>query len=257
MPSKSLCIAVPCADRSKGSATFLSNLLSSIEGETQKNCEVAVLFDAVKPRFLDEALEKFPWIIAHVNDGLKNNRYNFSKNSNIGLRFAHKELNLPCLLVNQDTVLPTWEHLKKIPGKGLATPYTSEDWKAAANTGARTPLTNKFAFFCPFFSLNLLENVGMLDPGLKSTHSDDDMVARCLLKGIPVEQVDVAIYHKGSHIDQAALGGSLSGAYNNDDLDTFMKRYRAKWQIPANITHDQAIPYILSAHNWHPEMRIN
>lgn len=252
MNNKELAIVIPAADLKKESGQFLDDLLASIvEGQTHNHTEIIVCFDGCKPRFVHTFCEKYPFIIPLVYGG---DRLNFAKNSNRGLRVAHNEMKLPVLLVNQDTILPKWEYLKLIPGRGLVTPYTTLDMVTATNTGKRVTIQSRFPFFCPYWSTELMKEIGFLDGAYVASFEDDDAIGRTLLAGFPIEQVDVGIFHKGSHVDQAQIGGSLSGAYDGNRLTISHERYRLKWNIPREIPHEECVNWILKHHRWNKEL---
>ena len=251
-------IVIPACDIRQNNKEDLENLLTSVSPSFFRGWDqVVVCFDGCKEEFVDYFRQKFPFIHVIWNRG---NALGFTNNSNMGLRFVRNELKSGAFLVNQDCVLPAWEHLSKVIGEGLATPMTTDNIDLLTNQPkevVKTRLTNKFAFFCPYFSYNLLKDVGLLDPDLKVLFSDDCYVFKTLLHGkYPVESVNIYIHHKGSHIEIKEGWESKSGSYKNHDLGIGLLQYRLKLGMQG-VPHDSIIPEALKKLTWSDDMRID
>lgn len=247
-------IAIPITDIKETNKPDLEALLDSIEGFPGL---VVCMYDSCSENFVRYFEKKFPWTHTIWNTG---NRLNFTRNSNLGLRFAHKHANSGVFLVNQDCVLPKYEVLKEVEGAGLATPQAvqvPEGQDLSSLQPAlfeREVLLNKFPFYCPYFSKELLDKVGYLDEAFKIVFSDDQYILRTMLAGFPVESVNVKIVHKGSYHDTNKEGTSRSGAYSGNDLGLSLLQYRVQWQIPNDISHDMIIPWCMKNRAWSDKM---
>lgn len=153
-----------------------------------------------------------------------------------------------------DCVLPEYKYMRHIVSQGISTPITSLNLENT-ETPTRHLVNNKFAFYCPYISTKVMDEIGYIDERFV-TFTDDDTIVRALLKGLIVEETTIQIHHKGSHIDQLANGSSLCGSYNQDQLNRDHFKYQIKWNIPNNLTHDQYIPWILENYVWDERMRI-
>lgn len=252
-------IVIPACDHKPQNRKDLLDLLSCID--SKKWSKVIVCFDGCNDEFVEFFLEKFPFIHSIWNESKS---VGFSINSNKGLRFCRDDLNDGCFLINQDCIIP--ENLELVVGEGLATPETInlenlefEEIRKKLNEPRkieRKLLNNKFAFYCPYFSYELLKEVGLLDEDLKNLFSDDCYVLKTLLNGkFPVETVSVNIYHKGSHIDTKNPNWeSGSGTYNQNDLNIGLMSYRLKWQIPNEIKHENMVEWVLKNRSWSENM---
>lgn len=254
----------------KKNANDLDELLSDIEKDKDKYSAVVGCFDACQRRFVHYFKDKYPWLHILANEG---NALKFTRNSNVGLRYVMKHLKDDAFLVNQDCRLPRYHYMKLIAGEGLSTPQSIENMNYVFSQPfvadefdpyenkwyyrrlKRERLYNNFAFYCPHFSKNLLENVGILDGALRVVMSDDDFCIRTLLAGFPVETVNVKIFHKGSHIDTSSPDWvSSSGSYGASDLGKGLRQYLTKYQL--RCPHEEIIPTVLKTHKWKEEMRI-
>jgi GT2 family glycosyltransferase len=255
--SKQLAIVSPVADLKIYSKDLLINLLNSIvEGKTYEIAEVIICFDGCQENFIDFFREKFPFIQAIVNPG---KRLNFSKNSNLGLRYAHKELRLPVLLVNQDCILPAKEHIEKLinpPEVGIVTPETTTQVDDLLNNKEVifTETQGLFAFYCPFIPLEVMDEIGYIDPG-SIAFSDDNYLVRAYLAGFKGYICNIKIHHAGSHVDQNQIGSSLCGSYTGDRLNIDHQRFCTQWQIdPNKVVHKEYIAHILKNFKWNKEL---
>lgn len=248
-------IVIPICSIRERNKTDLFELLSGMEPDKDKYSKVVACFDSCDEEFIEFFQDKFPWIHSIINPY---NLTGFSVNSNRGLRFVRDELKDGCFLVNQDTILPSYEYMSQVVGEGLATPETTNEFPLVQpETIERRQIRDKIAFYCPYFSYNLMKDVGLLDPSLRNLFSDDQYCARLLLHGkYPIEVVNVKIHHKGSHIDSSKPDWeSGSGTYNAADLGFELQKYRMQWS--AGLTdHNKMIEWILSNHKWQEDMCI-
>jgi len=249
-------LIIPVCDIRDRNFKDLVELLSSIEaGGYLEECKVVIAFDSCEDDFTEKINEKFPWILGIVNTG---NRLQFTKNTNNGIRFVLSQWpDEDVFIVNQDTILPHWSHLKQVIGEGISSPHTIGNDKLDdlnLHTGEREKV-EKFAFYCVHISNSVLKKIGLLDGVFKRCFSDDDYVARASLAGFPVEMTNIKVYHKGSHIDTSQPGWeSGSGCYNASTLGEELQQYLTKWQC--RVGHDEAMKWILSNHVWQEEMKI-
>lgn len=246
----SISIVIPIADIRPNNKQDLEELLDSIEPE--KFAAVVCCYDSCEEEFIEYFSTKYGFTHSLINRG---NRLNFSRNSNVGLRWARKEVGGHIMLVNQDCILPSYDLLAQIPGEGLSSPKSSPTLDGP-NTGSRTRLTNAhFPFYAPCFSEKVIDKVGFLAEPLKKLFSDDDYCARVLLEGsCPLEMVDITINHKGSHIDTSQEWESRSGTYNQNDLTLGLDQYRKRWNL-MSTSHDAMIKTILEKYRWTDKMR--
>lgn len=273
---KKFAIVSPIYDGYPEAKQDLQDLMESIEiGASDIACDVILSMDSCHRIFEMEARSRYPNAIILNHSG---NRKNFCGNANTGLREVYKRGYEGALLVNQDTILPSWTFLRRLtesPFTGLCSARSmpfKEDTNLATKLftlGTKTdgsqlnPVdtkdlpANKFAGFCYYYPKNVMEKVGFLDDqSFRAGFDDDDIIVRCLLAGFTCGTVDVWVEHKGSHVDQNVTGQSRSGAYAISDLGLHQLKYYDKWKIPANIKHENAITWILQNYIWVPEMRI-
>lgn len=262
-------IVIPACDIKDNNRQDLDELLNSIENGDYFPCfsgpsrgeavdgvsSVVVCFDGCKEEFVDYFTFKYKWIHSIWNQG---NRLGFTNNSNQGLKYAHQKLNDSVFLVNQDCVLPSWKYLKLVEGKGLATPSSREvETYLELDNQPRNPKripTQRFAFYCTFIAKEVMTKIGYLEPLMKTIFSDDDYCLRALLAGFPVEIVDIAIFHKGTHHDTTKEGSSRSGAYEIDDLGIGLLQYKTKWSVPNHVDHDSIISWVMENFEWNSEL---
>lgn len=252
--TKELAIVIPLATVKSGSNLVIDECLQSIvNGGTADHAEVILCWDGVPERTVDEFERRFPQFISLPNYG---NRLNFSKNSNRGMRLAHKEMNLPVLLCNQDCVLPHWELIQALTiPLGLVTPTAVQAFPESLDVFETTftKTQGKFSFHCPYFPIDLMSEIGYNDEGLV-VFGDDDYIIRTLLAGFDCHISNIPVVHKGSFIDQAAEGSSMSGAYDLERLGIDHQRFRWKWSIPPDVGHENFNEYILMAFKWNPDL---
>lgn len=250
------CIVIPACDvkgiENKEQLEGLLNSLSDFPGT------IIVCMDGCKESFTFYFQDNYPNVTYIVNEG---NRLGFAPNSNRGLRYAFKELKAErVMLCNQDCVLPRWEFLQDLfKAKGLvsATSTDTEDletYNQQMTNDRRIQDVEKFAGYCFVIHKDLIEKVGYLDERYVSSFEDDDLILRTHLAGFPVQVINVVINHKGSHIDQNALGGSLTGAYNGERLMFNLQKYYWKYQISGDIPHSGAIAWCKANHDWQDVM---
>jgi hypothetical protein len=247
-------IVIPACDIKEHNKTDLEALLECIKPDANRYSAVVVCFDGCEIEFVDYFTQKFGFIHSFHN---RKNKLGFSRNSNIGLRFVRDVIKDDCFLINQDCLIPSFDYMSCIPGEGLSTPITTEGSLLIKYLNpTRTRLNDKFAFYCPHFSLGLLNDVGVLDEDLKNLFSDDSYVLRTLLHGkYPIESVDIKIHHKGSHISTEQGWESGSGTYNQTDLSLGLVQYTLKWDM-LGVKHENIIKEALKRHKWKEEMRI-
>lgn len=243
------CVVIPVTDiKGEKSRDQLERLLNSSCFPEQ---EVLCVFDACSIDFINYFKGKFPFIRTLQNDG---NRLNFAKNSNLGLRKIHGE-GRSVILVNQDCKLPG--DLSPLTKEiGVTSAQAIDTLDLPEGSGNLTPQGNKFPFYCTFIHREVMDKIGYLQAVFVAAFEDDDYLARAMLAGFNCYVCDLPIYHEGSFND-ANKEGSASGAYTVNDLGTRLSMYLTQWQVPANIGHDGAIPWILENHEWKDEMRIN
>lgn len=247
-------IAIPVTDcRGEKNLKDLDELLASIEPDRSHFKEVIGLFDSCEWVFVKYFQEKYSWLSIVWN---KTKAYNFTKNANVGLRLCHQELKTDCFLVNQDCVFGGWfndaKDLLKIRNKGISTPMSAQ-----ASIGPvfniKGSSTKRFPFYCTYFSTESMDKVGYLDDVFIKVYSDTDYVARCLLAGLPVEEFNMVINHKGSHIDTSGDWISGSGCYSQNDLNLGLAQFKTKWQ--ADVDDSVIMDYIINNHKWKEEMK--
>lgn len=264
--TKGLCICIPISDLKPSSPQIIEDLFQSIVNNgIDEFCEVVCLWDSCKERLVYDFEQKYPQFISMPQ---YKNRLNFSKNSNRGMRFAHNELKLSVLLVNQDCILPKWEILERLmvaPEVGIVTPTAIAEFPKEIGYGGDPSLVDwpikddftetrgKFSFHCPYIPFEVTEEIGYNDEGIIS-HGDDDMIIRSLLAGFTNYISKVQVVHKGSYIDQSVEGSSMSGSYDGERLGIDHQRFRWKWSIPNEVQHDDFSEWILSKFRWEKEL---
>lgn len=247
-------IVIPVADIAPQSTQLLEALLFSIEqGGYLPDYSVIVCFDACRDAFVQKFCEK-PWVIPVINRG---NHKNFAGNCNDGLRKAF-EMGMDAVAVNQDCVLPERKYFDRIHGEGIVVPTPVQICKevpiddsdleklnsSQTDQLQKTP-HDKLIGFCMYLSRPLMEKVGFFDESFKATFEDDDICARALLAGLPVEHVNVNVNHYVSRC----------GSYDNNRLQINLFKFRAKWSIPDEISHGEFNKWIKNNHKWHPDMK--
>lgn len=264
-------LVIPSCNIRPHNRVDLLNLLTCLEPDKDKYTKIIVCFDGIEKEseFIEFFLDKFPFIHPIINEL---NPSGFSINSNRGLRYCRDELKTGCFLVNQDCILPAANHMMQVVGEGLSIPQSIEipsadsssleekiEYLNLANTGrtiVRTHIKDKFAFYCPYFSYELLKEVGLLQEDQKNVYSDDSYVIMTLLNNkFPVEVVDVKISHRGSHIIPENNWESGSGCYNSIDLSAGLVQHKLKWSIPKDVEHGEILNYVLKNFVWDDKMR--
>lgn len=257
-----LSLVIPITDiRGEKNIKALNLLLNSIvEGEIYQNANIVCVFDSCREYFIDEFLDKYKFIIPIVNEG---NRLNFSRNSNLGLRYAHKILGTSVVLVNQDCILPHWKHFSKVVGEGLVSatsiviPEGRHIDQMQPPEHKKLEVKHKFPFYCVYIDKAVMDMVGYLDGAFqRATFEDDEYITRTLLAGFPCYLSNVCIHHEGTHINMQESGESASGAYTERDLHFNLVKYGNKYQVPQEIPHDGIISWILDNHVWQEEMAV-
>lgn len=250
-------IIIPVADVVPDSEKLLESLLYSIESQNiHKSFPIMVCFDNCSKRFVEHFLLKYPFIDAVINTG---NNLNFSGNVNNGLRKVYKETNNNVLVVNQDCILPAHYWLTMLTSReGLCVPNPVQVckeppvdqsdleilYKSQPSEIVFTPQI-KLVGFCTFMSRKGLDKVGFLDPYFKAGFDDDDLCARYVLAGLPVEHVNINVNHYVSRC----------GAYDMRKLGLALAKFRLKWQIPKEIEHGLFNQWIIENHVWDDKMR--
>lgn len=249
-------IVIPAADVVADADKLLGALLDSIKiQKINDKFPVLVCFDGCQPEFVDFFVHTYPFIDPVLNTG---NRSNFAGNANRGMRRAHQVLSTGALVVNQDCILPDLKTVEQITGEGIAVPspvnvcaeppITEEELAKLNALQPETPERashTKLTGFCMFFSKELMDKIGYFDEFFKATFEDDDVCARALLAGFPVEHVNVAVHHYGSRC----------GSYDPQALSITLAKFVNKWSIPAGLQHLDFNQWIVSNHSWIPEMR--
>lgn len=249
-------IVIPAADLVPDSAKLLDALLFSVvSGEYIPRYSVVVCFDACTTAFVQYFTTKYPFIKAIENNG---NRLNFAGNSNLGLRYVNRELNEDAVVVNQDCVLPHSKYFDLLKGEGIAVassvnvcaepPISSEEIEKLNLSQPEVVIPTahkKLVGFCMFLSNDLMNKIGYFDESFISTWEDDDICARAILAGFPVEHININVHHYGSRC----------GSYDGQRLVLNLHKYRIKWSIPVEIVHGDMNHWITSNHVWSSEMR--
>ena len=247
-------IIVPVTDIKENNKEDLDKLLSSISIGGYEECQIICCFDSTEEDFYLYFNEKYPFITCLIN---QSNRLQCTKNVNNGIRYSLSHFpDAHVILVNQDCILPRWEYLKELEGKGLATPNSVDNLNLVNERPFIRTRVTRTPFYCTFINNQVLKVVGLLDGVLKITHSDDDMCLRTQLAGFPVEIVSISIHHKGTHINCPEGWNSRSGAYTQNDLNFENAIYRTKWQVSTSIPHGEIISTVLKTHKWEESMKI-
>lgn len=264
-------IIIPAVESNERCKPYLDNCLDSIRrgGYYENGYHVVVCYDNCSEEFQNYFKNKYKgdFIVAIDNKNVKN--LNFCKNANSGLKIAFQaakstgDTDAHFIVLNMDTALPNTHVFDQILGDGLSFPTPVDDLEAmsnpkptpgpAANAGRlpqRTPVT-KFSGFCMCLSYKLVETIGFLDERFTASFEDDDVCARALLAGFPVEVVSVDVHHELK--DRTTP--SNTGAYDNAALGLHLEIFRRKWSIPHYIQHEQFNNWIVDNHKWIPEMR--
>lgn len=269
-------IVAPCYSEYSEARQDLTDLLDSIiEGGTADHCNVIVCLDAAPLVFEEEFEEKYGAKVLFINH--TGNRLNFVGNANIGLNYVLKEAKGGAILINQDCIIPPWESFQNLlvgfteKGAFLVSAQSvdlgeektlqqkmNELWNLDSGNyvSVKKLPAMKFAGYCYYIPRVILETVGLLDPTFVASLDDDDYIVRTLLAGFGACVSGVRVQHKGSHIDQLKEGKSRSGAYTPHDLGPHLTKYRAKYSIPPDVSHDDCVSWILQNQEWRPEMRI-
>lgn len=174
-----------------------------------------------------------------------------------GLRYVHTELKDSAIVVNQDTVLPPLEHFRKICGEGVvspqqitlqgASPFTSwDEYNKQIPDSLERHEHFKVTGFCIFLSKALMDKAGYLDEYFVAGFDDDDLCARALLAGFPVETVNIPVHH---YVSKA-------GSNYQHKLPLNEMKFRNKWTIPLDIAHSQFNEWIKTNHSWNDHMRV-
>jgi GT2 family glycosyltransferase len=103
----------------------------------------------------------------------------------------------------------------------------------------------KVTGFCLHLSREVLDKVGLFDEHLKVTFEDDDICARAILAGFPVELSNIPVHHYISRC----------GAYDQSKLNLALMKFRHKYNIPAQIPHEQFNAWIEQNHKWSEDMK--
>ena len=248
-------IVIPAVSIRKHNKEDLENLLNCIEPECYK--ATVCCFDGCDIDFVDYFRERYKFITSLHNRG---NRLKFSRNSNVGLRYVRDVIKDSdgVFLINQDTLIPKFKYMEQVIGSGLATPTTTPD-KDLENQPAnvvRNQLNNKFPFFCPWFSMELIHDVGLLDEDLPVLFSDDAYVFKVLLQGKHlVESVNTKVFHRGSHLEIKEGWESGSGTYVANDLSLGLLQWQVKLGLQG-VPHDELIKEGLKKFIWKDEMKV-
>lgn len=226
----------------------LENLLSDLEPHRDSFAEIIPLWDSTEWLFRQQIIDKFPWVNTDLQFWNKKRALQFTRNSNVGLKYVHSK-GEDCILINQDCTIPDASCLPLLKGKGIASARSVEPGSGLIKylgDFKREKIAGHFPFYCTYFSWEVLDKVGFLDEKFKKLFSDDDLCLRCHLAGFPVEVVNLNIYHKGSHVvpDKDGNFQSPSGCYDQSDLMTAFEQYRAKYNLP-ETKHEDIIKTVL------------
>ena len=242
-------------DRCEG---LLTNLLDSIVwGGYSDKCPVVICWEPdCSEDYRASFEEKYPFITSLRPEGDFN--LNFTKNSNRGLKYVHKELP-DCgglVLCNMDLTLPSAVYLEKIFNAGISSPTAEHiDGSAWAKVqflnqknspgcpcnktiSQGTPTdSRKFAFFCTWIHRDVIDRIGHLDSTtFTSSFEDDDYVIRAILAGFPSQQSPVRIHHELKNRD-ASRGEPISttNSYTVNDLGVSGYKFIEKWKLPFGL----------------------
>lgn len=265
--SKDKCplLVVPTYDKYTTAREDLTNLLDSIKlGTIDQYCRIVVCLDSCHRIFEQEFKAKYPnyEFLNHTGNPL-----NFCGNSNRGLRIAREE-GVGAFLVNQDTILPSWDFLKTMMEGDMVGASTVEfkdkpleevirllEETSGADLRTLIPVQElpgwKVPGYCMWYSDKVLQEIGLLpEDYLEASMDDDHMTVLALLAGFKVTKSKVCCYHKGSHLPDTSM--SRSGAYGVADgsLQLHLSKFYRKWSIPSNIKHEDAIGWILNNFTW-------
>jgi len=243
-------VVIPVTDYlGKSNQEDLDNLLNDLAEDGYKFEEIVVCFDSCKYDFILYFQEKYPGITSLINDG---KAFQFTKNANQGLRYCHQK-GYDVWLINQDCQLhPNTYTLSTLHTDGLLSVGSSE--KPELRKHLLYQPIYKAAFYCIYISKNAMDKIGYMDESFVCLFSDDDYCLRAKLAGLKVEQVNLDIYHKGSHIDTSNQGWrSASGTYGEEDLGIAFAQYQRKWACEGKA-HDAIIPWVLENYIWEDRM---
>ena len=258
-------IIVPVADTNEKCKGFLENLLDSIRagGYYENDYHTVLCYDNCSKEFQDYFRLKYSGdrIVAIDNQNDKN--LNFAANSNTGLRVALEAsrstggLDDHFIIQNMDTILPHHIFFDTVLGEGMSFPnpvdnpeIMQEDPANLATPVSRVPVT-RFSGFCMCFSRKLLDKIGVFDEHFPGSFNDDEIAARALLAGFPVEVVGVNVHHEMKDRKEP----SNTGAYDHAELGLGLHKYRRKWSIPAQVPHEQFNQWILDSYKWDEAMK--
>lgn len=262
-------IIIPATDiKGLKNSTDLENLLVSIKNGGY-TCPIVVCFDACHEDFIDYFINRFN-IAPVINSG---NRLNFARNTNLGIDYVQTQYpESHVVLVNQDSILPSrdrFEFLIKEDEPCLVSAQSvelsgepSRIIKAlnAMNDKAVKSYTkvNRFPFYCTFIHKDVLTKLGGLDGCYIASFEDDDYCTRSLLAGFTNYSSSVTIFHEGTHVDPSAMNfTSASGSYGHEQLGFNLTKYHTKYQIPAEVSHSDAIDWVVKNLKWKDEMKID
>jgi GT2 family glycosyltransferase len=236
-------LVIPATDiKGQKNKEQLDRLLTSIAPAAEQY-KTIVCFDSCDYSFPEYFMEKYSFIDSIENLG---HRLNFTRNSNVGLRFCFEELKSGCFLVNQDCELTPEFHanVDQITTVDLSTPSSVQAIAGPARVNIETKelvykrevihtkiADSRFAFYCPWISYRCMEKIGYLDGVFRKTYSDTDYVLRALLAGLTVTTTNCPIFHEGSHISTEEGWQSASGTYDASDLTAEFKQFAYKWDI--------------------------
>ncbi len=241
-------IVIPVTDVKSNNQQDLDDLLSDLALAKNLFDEIIPCFDGTEWLFRQYFVEKFPWINSDLEFWNKKRNLQFTKNSNIGLKYAY-ERGQDCWLLNQDCRIPHPELLAEIKTNGICSAQSVEQLPDYPVDFKFEPVytdVEKFAMYCTYFSKNAMEKVGFFDERFRRVFQDDDFALRCHLVGLPVQLINIPIHHKGSHIDTSDPNWvSASGCYNSNDLMLGLEIMKAKYNLEDSITHDKIIETVL------------
>lgn len=253
-------IVIPACETNDKCKGYLDNLLQSLEqgGYFDAGYEAIIAYDNCSKEFQEHFYENYKDSNLSTVDNQNEHNLNFAANVNTGLREALRRGFDHVTILNMDTIMPPYWHFDKVPGAGLSFPNPVDDPTIQLSKSGpdhvweptRQPVT-KFSGFCMCLSKELVDKIGVIDEHFPGSFNDDDLAARTLLAGFPVEVVNVKVHHELKDRQEP----SNTGAYDGYELGLGMDKYRRKWSIPRQVTHEQFNQWIVDNHQWNEAMK--
>lgn len=252
-------ILIPAASLKPESWQYMKLLLESINrNELWKHYEIVVAFDGCSEEFIDNAYDTCPYInpdTRFINAGRPKN---FCGNVNAALRILHGEQHKSVIVVNQDTILPPIQFMKRLEFGHicsatevvLAQDLTQleglvETLDSSQPEDAYYEEVDKIIGFCMFLSKEFLDQVGYLNEYLQASFDDDDLCAKANLLGITIRQSNTIVHHFQNKL----------GAYQHMDLPIRKNQFNLLWHVPLDVPHAKFQEYIKEHHVWKDEYK--